>query len=92
MGIVRKTDLCSGHDGFAPRSASEYSSDVFVNGLNVVREGDLWSQHCNDSCHTGVGIGSATVYVNSRKAIKKGDAIDCGSTTNGSSSDVFASE
>lgn len=88
-GVHRDTDLTTGHScptprnhcGFAPpTSPAEFSEDVFVNGLGVVRYGDRIVPHecsecfqddippCTRTCpsHTGTYQGEHTVYVNGK--------------------------
>lgn len=45
-GVARANDVCSGHGCYPSRANIEWSSDVFVNGRGVHREGDAWGSHC----------------------------------------------
>ena len=92
MGIVRKGDLCSGHGCFPARPAAEYSSDVYINGLEAVREQDLWEPHTCGSTHSGkVTEGSSTVFINGKGVVRSGDPIaECGSTAQQSSNNANA--
>lgn len=49
-GIVRKTDMCSGHGCWPPRLPVSCSANVFVNNIPVVRNGDSLESHCCPSC------------------------------------------
>ena len=90
-GAVRVGDLCTGHvsgDGFCPpRPAVSGSTDVLINGLGVVREGDAWGEHCD---HTSYQLTASTsVFINGLRVAREGDQIACGSLCNESSTDVF---
>jgi len=91
-GVVRKGDICSGHGDWPPRSSTSWSSTVFVNGLEVIRNGDSWAVHCNSVpvCHGGTSIGTGSVYVEGNVLQISGDPISCGSTHSACSSNVFA--
>jgi len=94
-GIVRQGDLCSGHGPFPPRLPTSWSSNVYVNGRPVIRQGDSWATHCTPEpslCHTGTSTGTGSVYVNGYPLQISGDPISCGSTCDASSSNVFAKE
>lgn len=59
-----------------------------------MRVGDAYVPHACVVGHSGphgraLAEGSATVYVNGRKAGRKGDAIDCGGEAQTASSNVF---
>ena len=47
--------------------------------------------HCDPSpsCHDSVVIGSSTVFINGKSAIKIGDSTACGDTIADGSSNVF---
>lgn len=89
-GIVRKTDKCTGHGCFPPRRPSSWSPNVYVNGKQVVRQGDTLKKHCcpDHGCHGGKYLGSGKVMANGRAIQLKGDPIDCGSRCNNSSGTV----
>ncbi len=89
MSVIRVTDLCTGHVGAQPRPPVAGSMDVLVNGLPVVRGGDLWAPH-GVIPHTGVGIGSQTVLVNGLPVMRTSDPITCGSLAGPGSIDVLA--
>ena len=71
------------------------STDVFVNGIGVSRQGDVNTAHLlpGAPCPThvkGISSGSSTVKVNGKGCGRVGDAItDCTSVAAGSSN-VFA--
>lgn len=90
-GIVRQSDMCSGHDCFPPRMPVSFSPDVFVNNQAVERNGDILASHCcpDHGCHSGVYLGGSNVYANNQSIQKQGDPISCGSICVGCSSDVF---
>jgi uncharacterized Zn-binding protein involved in type VI secretion len=92
MGAASRVgDVCSGHDGFPPRTCDEGSTDVFINGSGANRVGDRWVEHCDsNSCHESVLLtGSSTVFVNGIKVGRLGDSIACGSVIAQGSPDVF---
>lgn len=70
------------------------SSDVFVNGIAVHRQGDGWAAHtCPDIPETHASVlasGSSTVYVNRKQIGRVGDPVACGSSVATGSSNVFA--
>ena len=90
--VTRKGDFGSGHGCFAPRPSIEGSSNVFVNGISVHRQGDAWDTHCcGPACHDGkLAAGSPTVFANGKALGRIGDPIDCGSTVAEGSTNVFA--
>jgi len=90
-GVVRKGDNGSGHGTFPPRSSTSWSTNVFANGLEVVRFGDSWAVHCCGApCHGGSTAGAGSVFVNGEVLQISGDPISCGSTCVACSPDVFA--
>lgn len=91
-GVVRLGDICSGHAGFNPRANISASSNVFVNSIQVHRQGDSWPLHTDGNTqHPGNTVGgSSTVFVNGVPVARTGDAISCGSTCQGSSNNVNA--
>ena len=93
MGAAaRFGDLCTGHDGFPPRTCDAGSPNVFINGFAANRVGDHWVQHCNNSgsCHDSVlATGSSTVFINGIPAGRAGDLIACGSVIAQGSLDTF---
>lgn len=90
-GIVRRTDLCSGHGCYPPRPSSSWSTDVFVNGLEVERYSDTLETHCcGPACHGGSYVGVHNGYANCLDIQVQGDPIDCGSVCDECSSDSFA--
>lgn len=46
--VILLGDLSAGHAGFPPTAAVEASSNVFVNGIPLVRFGDAYVPHRRD--------------------------------------------
>ncbi len=88
-----KGQSCTGHQDYPPRNNLQGSSNVFVNGIPVHRQGDLWSVHCSGNpknCHSGaLAKGSETVYANSLQLARVGDPVSCGSTAMQGSTTVY---
>ena len=84
---------CTGHGCYPPRQNVQASPNVYVNGIPIHRQGDLWAVHCCGSppnCHTGALVkGSSTVCVNGRQAARVGDPVSCGSRAMQGSGDVY---
>jgi len=88
--VTRVTDICSGHGCFAPRQARTGSTNVFANGLGVVRKDDEWDTHCCVTCHNGISTTVSTkVFANGRGVTRIGDEISCGSVSAQGSHNVF---
>lgn len=89
-GIVRQSDLCSGHGGWPPRPPKSFSNNVKANSASVVRLGDGWITHClGTNCHDGSqSTASPNVTANGRKIARIGDNISCGSKNAGGSPNV----
>lgn len=88
-GIVRISDLCSGHC-FEPRASSQSSEDVYANEEKCVRNGDSRYVHsCGRQRHDGSNIGNHDVYINNKSAQVKDDSVSCGCTQAQASDDVF---
>jgi uncharacterized Zn-binding protein involved in type VI secretion len=94
--IARIGDTIStGHGCDGTTTLTGPSSDVFVDGLGVEREGDptvvhrLTGRNCSVSHTAAVNAGSATVFVNGKPIARVGDSADAGAITSGSST-VFA--
>ena len=70
-------DNCTGHGGFAPRTNTTSSPNVFVNGKGILRVDDAWASHdSGNSNHTGkVEAGSTRVLANGRGVARIGDHI-----------------
>ena len=86
-GVTRYGDMSCGID-CPPTPAIECSSNVFVNGLGVVRVGDAFQPHCK---HGRVVVrGSSSVYVNGRQVCRRGDLLSCGDRVCEGSGNVFA--
>lgn len=90
--VARQGDSTTGHSCFPPTVPSSYSSDVFANGLPVVRQGDGIVVHCcpDGPCHGGTYVGSHTVFVNGSSIQTVGDPISCGDTQAAGSPNVIA--
>ena len=68
------------------------SSNVFVNGIGVVRESDAVQSHTFPGCSThapGLTSFSSTVKINSNGAGRKGDTYECGAKITSGSGDVI---
>ena len=96
--VAPKGCICTGHDCFPPRKSIEGSSNVFVNGIPVHRQGDAWESHtcmCDEVPHGShgsvLGGGSGKVFVNGKPIGRIGDNVACGGNiVAGCSSNVFA--
>lgn len=90
--VARVGDTCTGHGSFPPRACDSGSSDVFVNGIPVTREGDHWVAHSNgNSSHDStLAKGSGSVFVNGKSLARIGDLIACGSAVAKGAKNVFA--
>ena len=89
---TRKGDIGSGHGCFPPSPAIEGSPDVFINNQLAVRVDDAFAAHgCGVCVPHGrtAAVGSATVNINGKAAVRIGDTIDCGGSAASGSSDVF---
>ena len=67
------------------------SSNVFVNGIGIVRESDSVQSHTFPGCAShapGLSSFSSTVKVNGKGAGRKGDTYDCGAKITSGSADV----
>jgi uncharacterized Zn-binding protein involved in type VI secretion len=99
--IARKsgTDSVASPDGSGSKCKSPStsatnvgSSNVFVEGVGVVREGDTMASHPGPGCSPhapALSTFSGTVFANNKKIGRKGDAYDGHTITSGSSK-VFA--
>lgn len=100
--VIVKGDNSCGHvkapcgGNFPPMASTSGSSNVFVNSVEVVRQGDTYAGHV---CSTDplithpaptLSVGSGTVFANSLGIARKGDAISCDDTACGGSTNVFA--
>lgn len=84
--------MCTGHGCYPPRNNLQAASTVFVEGIPVHRQGDMWAPHtCGDSVHASVlAKGSATVYVEGKQCGRIGDPVACGSVAIDGATTVFA--
>lgn len=91
MPVARLKDVDSGHGCYSPRPNTQASSNVFVNGRGVHRQGDGWMTHCCYGCHTGnTSGGSSTVFVNGKAMARITDSVSCGGVIMTGSGNVSA--
>lgn len=88
-GVVRKTDICSGHGTYYPRINTESSPDTYTNSIQTTRFMDQRMCHSMPYPHVGHNIGIHDVYVNNRFIQTAFDMVDCSSTQIQSSFNVF---
>lgn len=79
-GVVRQTDICTGHGAYPPRASISGSPNVNVNNLPAHRKNDLWEVHSQvvppPAPHGGFAqTGSGTVRVNGLPLCRIGDQI-----------------
>ena len=79
----------------SPMTRAQGSTDVFVNGIGVSRQGDNNTTHLltGDPCppHTAaITTGSTTVFVNGKGCGRVGDGITSCTSVAAGSEDVFA--
>jgi uncharacterized Zn-binding protein involved in type VI secretion len=90
--MTRKGDALSGHGCWGGHVIAEGSGNVLVNGIPAARANDSSTPHTCPAIpetHSGVMVGSNSVYVNGRSAQKVGDGVSCGSTQASGSNNVF---
>lgn len=77
---------------YEPIPFIEGSSDVFVDSIPVVRQGDMIPPHCcGYTCHVGAAIGNSSgVYANNKAVQVQTNSLTCGDTSCNGSSDVFS--
>ncbi len=93
--VVRLGDKCTGHSPcYPPRPNIQASTNHFVNGKGVHRQGDGWAVHCcGPACHAGnLAAGSPTVFTNGKQRARIGDPVNCGSFCAEGSPNVFAGD
>lgn len=91
-GIAFNSSNCDGACGAPPAPAAAWSSNVFANSRNVVRQGDAFVPHArpNEPPHGRVvSSGSSTVYVNGKQCARIGDPLSCGAHIATGSSNVI---
>jgi len=93
--LVRKGDICSGHQCYPPRPSVQGSPNVFTNGIPQHRVSDSWAVHCCSGspppCHASTQCsGSSTVFANTLPVARRGDRVCCGSRCVQHSPNVFA--
>lgn len=89
--VVRKGDICSGHEAWPPRPNDQGSEDVYVNDIALHRVDDHWTTHSGDrNTHDAYQSGGAlNVFANNKQVARVGDDISCGSVNAQGSSNVF---
>jgi uncharacterized Zn-binding protein involved in type VI secretion len=90
--VAKDGSICSGHGCWYPRTNTDSSSDVFIEGAGAVRVGDGYDIHiCDEDAHPGtVESGSGSVFVNGQPLARIGDSINCGSVIAEGADTVFA--
>lgn len=80
-GIIKLGDFCSGHGCFPPRIGVTVSPNVFATTIPLHRFSDALTSHCcpDNGCHSGIYIGSHTVFSNALPLQIDNDPISCGS-------------
>lgn len=79
-----------------PTTPAQGSFDTFINGFQVVRQGDNFQPHipgCTvpPSTHPVIaGFGSPNVFVNGLTVLRDGDSLLCGDVADNGSPNVFA--
>lgn len=91
LGVALSTSLCSGHDGFQPRSPVTYSDTTFIAGAGVVCIGDTWEfhEHGGKNHDSVQSTGSSSIFLGNKAVARIGDSIECGSTVMTGSNTVF---
>jgi uncharacterized Zn-binding protein involved in type VI secretion len=90
---ARFSDYSSGHDACAPMPLEAVSDNVLINSRGAGREGDRFKSHGCDAHapHEDVIIsGSATVFINGKRAARKGDELSLAGVIADGSNDVYA--
>ncbi|MBC8427290.1 MAG: PAAR domain-containing protein [Proteobacteria bacterium] len=92
LPATRLGDVCTGHGCYPARPSCSGSPDTFTNSIAQMRVTDCYECHgcavC--PCHGGVlSAGSGTVNINNLQAGRQGDPVDCGSSADAHSPDVF---
>ena len=80
---TRLGDMGSDHDGAPATPGIEGSSNVYINGSPIMRQGDAFESHaCPDESEHSRSLagGSGSVFINGKPAGRVGDAISCGGT------------
>lgn len=90
QSIIRLGDPSTGHGAWGPNTQVQASSNVFVNGIGAVRDGDSYKPHKGPSTHPETAKSGATVFVNGRAVHRTGDPCSCGDTAGQGSQNVFA--
>lgn len=90
----RGSESATGHGCFPPTTVTGTSSDVMINGMPAMTQGDPMTPH---TCVTKpypthgstVSGGSSSVFINGKPAARTGDPIGCGSAVGSGSGNVF---
>jgi uncharacterized Zn-binding protein involved in type VI secretion len=61
------------------------SSEVTINGRNIVVEGDSYDPHCSDNSHTPIAQASSSITINNKRIILQDDILSCGDKANATS-------
>ena len=79
--ISIKGAICSGHGSFPPRPCVEGDPLVTINGVPVMVDGSVFSEHTDgNSVHAGVAVSTRPwITVNGKGVVCKDDAVSCGS-------------
>lgn len=92
--ISRIGDMSTGHGSFPPTAATAGSTDVFANGIGVVRVGDPYAPHGSPSPSVPhsrtLSAGSGSVFANGIAIGRIGDSISCGDASAAGSADVMS--
>ena len=78
---ARIGDKASEHDGAPATSGIEGSSNVYIDGIPAMRQGDAFVSHaCPDESEHSRSLagGSGSVFINGKPAGRVGDCISCG--------------
>lgn len=67
-------------DTYCPPVKAIASSNVTLNGVKIVLDGDPYTSHCNVVEHV---IGSGSITINGKKIALDGDLMDKGDTATG---------
>lgn len=89
---ARVGDMHSGHSCFPPTNAINGSPNVKINGMQAMKVGGQYQQHCcpKKGCHPVVqSSGSGTVMINGVPASRLGDMTGCGAVTISGSGNVL---
>lgn len=88
--IRRGTDATTGHGCFPPVIPVDGSPNVFADSKSVVRKGDRFAPHACPKIppHSGAAVGGGKVFVNGKRAQRRGDGVTCGDRSSHGSNKV----